>query len=150
MDLEFKAGVIEQCKKEVLEKMMLCENLLSDLKKDISNETKSSAGDKFETSREMMQQEREKAEAQIQRLNKSLYFLESISGEKSSKVESGAMIRSGNLLLFFVPGFNNLEFEDKKIYTAAINSPIGQALKALSLNEKVIFNGKTYRIDEIC
>lgn len=149
-NLEFKKAVIEQCKREILEKISLCENSLKDIKSDISNETKSSAGDKFETSREMMQQEREKNEMQLQKLWKTLNDLYKIGEGVSQKIENGTLIRSGSKYIFFFSGLGNISFKGNKIYIAAITSPIGQKLKGMTQRMRTNFNGMEYSIDEIC
>lgn len=127
----------------------LCEKALEDIKNDISNETKSSAGDKFETSREMMQQEREKNELQLHRLHKTLNDLKQIGGKKADKVENGALIKSGTKYIFFISGLSNINMQDIKVFTAAIGSPIGQKLKGMTVGMQTDFNGVKYSIDKI-
>ena len=149
MSLDFKKHMIEHFEKELMEKILLCKKALEDIKNDISNETKSSAGDKFETSREMMQQEREKNELQLQRLSKTLDDLSKTHGQKSHKVENGALIKSGSKYIFFISGLSNINMQDIKVFTAAITSPIGQKLKGMTVGMQTEFNGLKYSIDEI-
>lgn len=150
LNFQFKKHLIEQLKKKLIDDISLYEKSLSDLEEDISNETKSSAGDKFETSREMMQQERQKTESQLQRLNKTINQLEQIGTDEFQQVESGALIRSGNIHIFFFSGLSNITIDGVKVYVSALDSPVGKKLKGLKTGMEETVNGKMFHIDEVC
>src|SRR5690554_5841010 len=100
MNFLFKKRLIEQLKKQLQNDIALYENSLADLQDDISNETKSSAGDKFETSREMMEQERQKAVFHLQRLRRTLQQIDELGSSKFEKIENGALVRCGKMHIF--------------------------------------------------
>lgn len=149
IDLVTKKKIIEYCLFELENKLQLCQNSIEDLKEGISNETKSSAGDKFETAREMMQQEYEKMQLQIQRLLANRDFLKGLQNQKCEQVQAGSLVKCSNIYLLFIGAFGNIYFEDTKIHTAAINSPIGLQLKGLRIGEIENFKGLEYCIAAI-
>lgn len=149
IDIELKEELIAISKNELNKKLLLCENSLKDITEGIQYETKSSAGDKFETAREMMQQEREKLELQVNKLKSKIHQLDQIIAKICSKVEHTALVKTLNEYFFFIPFFGSIDHEGKKIYTIEINSPIGQVLKDMKKNERTSFRGKEYVIEEI-
>ena len=58
--IAIKQTLIEQCEEFVQQKIDVSEKLMNEAQDSANNETKSSAGDKFETGRAMMHAERDK------------------------------------------------------------------------------------------
>jgi hypothetical protein len=62
-----------------------------------NEETKSSAGDKYETGRAMMQQETDRNQAQLNEANKLMVALNQINSYTTSKtVEAGSLVITNN------------------------------------------------------
>lgn len=88
---------------------------LHSLDAEIANETKSSAGDKFETSREMMSQSRQGISSRIDVFKEQLYFLNQIQASSSfKKVSSGSLVETNEGYFFFGLALGNLIFDKNK------------------------------------
>ena len=110
-------------------------------KKDLFSETKSSAGDKHETGRAMIQLEMEKAGQQLFEVNKMQEVLSRINIEKESKVVClGSLIKTskGNYFLAISVGKVNVDQND--YFVVSTNSPIGNQLLGKKVGEIIPFN----------
>ena len=115
-----------------------------------NNETKSSAGDKYETGMAMLQQEEEKAHAQMAKaidFNRVLALLK--PNERNESVNLGSLVETNSGLYFFALAFGKIVIEEKDIYAISIVSPIGQLLKNQKVGFKSSFQGKGIEIISI-
>ena len=76
---ELKEALLRQCTTNLKEQEEQLRQNLQSIKDSRNNETKSSAGDKFETGRAMMQAEEDKLSGQLNRLLLEIAQLEQIS-----------------------------------------------------------------------
>jgi len=116
-----------------------------------NDDTKSSAGDKFETTREMMQQD-------IAR-NKNLLFDGQQNLQLLSSLESvpaaGDTVRNGSLVytskgIFYISiSAGQLNVEDQLVFAISAASPIGQLLIGKKAGESFSFNQNAYTIEDI-
>lgn len=110
-------------------------------KKDLFSETKSSAGDKHETGRAMLQLEMEKAGQQLAAINEMKTVLGKISlGNTSEKVCLGSLIitNKANYYLAISAGKLTIDFAD--YFSVSTNSPIGQQLLGKKMGDIIFFN----------
>ena len=127
------------------------------LQKDIAetiearnNDTKSSAGDKFETGREMMNVEIQKAENQLVITNKFIEELSQIDLLKNNdRVVYGSVVYTSNGNYFISIAFGKIEIEGDVFYSISFASPIGKELHNKRVGEKFSFQGKENLIKEI-
>ena len=80
-----KLALIEKCLTDLDSSIAEMKSSLQSLEEDMQNDTKSSAGDKFETSREMMSQEREKLMYRINLQQKQRNMLAHLPTQKKNK-----------------------------------------------------------------
>ncbi|MES2619804.1 MAG: 3-oxoacyl-ACP synthase [Bacteroidota bacterium] len=113
-------------------------------------ETKSSAGDKFETTREMMTQEIEKGTALLSKLAEDRNRLLSIlQNDSSESVQQGSMVIT-NLGKFYVGvSIGAVTMNGEKYQTISSFSPIGQLMISKKAGEKFELHEKEYVIKEI-
>lgn len=115
-----------------------------------NDDTKSSAGDKYETTREMMQQEMDRNskllyEAGQQRI--ALQQLENVDVAKEVKNGSLVSTTEGNFYISISAGELNLD--GQKFFAVSQAAPIGKLFIGKKLADELSFNGKTYLIKEI-
>ncbi len=114
------------------------------------NDTKSSAGDKHETSRAQAQIEIDKLEVQ---LNKTLVLekeLSSIPIEKEFKqVEMGSLVFTNQENYFISIGLGKLELQGNIYYAISLASPVGKFLQGKKAGEKVYFLNREITIHKI-
>jgi len=147
--LMIKEEVLNQCIQKVEERIYHAEYALQQARDASNDDTKSSAGDKYETTREMMQQDIARSTQQLQEANKEHILLQSIIHKESSVVELGALVRT-NMGYFYISGsMGAIDINGEKIFAISQGSPIGQLLKGKKVGESILFNGKTQEILEI-
>ena len=109
-----------------------------------NSETKSSAGDKYETGREMANQERDRHAAQLREAQKLLADLQKLNPElPSDTVRTGALVSTSLGLFYLSIGAGKLHTTAGHEFLAV--SPVAPVVLALSgkrAGEEVVFNGK--------
>lgn len=115
-----------------------------------NNETKSSAGDKHETARAMMQLEQEKLGHQLKELQEQKSELEKIDISKpSSQIAKGTLIQSDKGFLFLSIGLGKIVVADKTVFAISPQSPLGIKLLGKKENDVVEMNGVKYTIEKL-
>jgi transcription elongation GreA/GreB family factor len=135
----------------------LLKQRLVDLEADLSavqlsanQETKSSAGDKYETGRAMAQLEIEKLTARISDLKGQLGLLGRLEVATSTDVVStGNLIVTTTELVYLSISIGPIEVMGKRILVVSPLSPLGKALVGKKVNEKVVFLNKPFTIVNI-
>lgn len=135
---------------ELNKKLKLLNKQIDDAKESRNNDTKSSAGDKFETGREMAQIELNKLELQKNKTQKLHKELSRMPIQKTfDKVEFGSLVFSNKGNYFISFGFGKIIIEDLEVFALSAGSPIGLALLNKKAGEKVQFQGREIVITSI-
>lgn len=114
------------------------------------SDTKSSAGDKFETGREMMQREMDKISASIDQSKNQLNFLSKINLNRPySTVDLGCLIITDQDIYYLSIGLGKIEINSEIIYAISLDSPIGQLFKGKRVGNILEFRGKTLKINQL-
>jgi len=107
------------------------------------NYTKSSAGDKHETARAMVQIEIDKSEDQLKKTIDLQSELLSLNLEKEhKKIDKGCLVVTNSETFFISIGLGKILFNESIYYAISLVSPIGALLKDKVVGDKVHFNGK--------
>ncbi len=115
-----------------------------------NNDTKSSAGDKYETGREMIQIEINKSETQRGKALMLKKDLARIDLHKHyTKSEFGSLVITSQEKYFLSIGFGKLTLADETYVAISLGSPIGIVLQDKAIGAKVQFQGKEFVILEI-
>jgi hypothetical protein len=145
-----KQELIKKCEEILIERIAELKNDENSAIESAASETKSSAGDKHETARELIHKERELVSKQKMDAENLLAELLSInlSANNGSIVKGSLIITSiGNFFLGISLGF--VIINDTRIACISIASPIGNKLFGKKLNEKFVFQDKLIEILEI-
>lgn len=145
-----KINLHRLCLESVQQRLDTAKQALRSAEEGAEQETKSSAGDKYETGREMMQQEKDRALAQANEANKLLVALQAISTSgEADKVLVGSVINTdqGNFYLSISAGM--IKFEDKEYFAVSPASPIGSKLMGRQKGDRFDMNGKAYQIIDV-
>ena len=119
-------------------------------KESRDSDTKSSAGDKFETGREMMQREMDKISASIDQSKNQLNFLSKINLNRPySTVDLGCLIITDQGIYYISLGLGKVEINAELIYAVSLDSPIGQIFKGKRVGDILEFRGKTLKINQL-
>lgn len=115
-----------------------------------NNETKSSAGDKYETGREMMQQEIQQNQARLNELNKLKTALEYIAPtQTSASVVPGSVVYTNNGNFYISISAGQLKVDATTFYAISASSPIGLKLMSQKAGYSFELNGKGFVIEKI-
>ncbi len=138
------------CKEYISQRLNETEKAIKDTEEAIGNETKSSAGDKYETSREMMQQEINRDLARKYELQKLKAALDLIDPEQqATTVQPGSIVYtdSGNYYIAISAG--QLKVDGTGYYSISAVTPIGKKLIGLKAGDVFEFNGKSIRVEQV-
>lgn len=121
-----------------------------ELQESLTSETKSSAGDKHETGRAMVQLEREKAGHQLAEIQKVNQLLAKISTEKTSKVIGlGSVVYTTKSNYYIAISAGELEVGTQKFYAIAANTPIAQLLLGKTIGDDIVFRVQNFSITDV-
>jgi len=150
LELKIKEALFEQCEVFVNKRLYNIENVISSNQKALQSETKSSAGDKHETGRAMLQLEMEKAGQQLAGITQMKVVLSKIDILKTSKNAClGSVIITAKVSYFLSISAGQLVVADKSYFAISVSSPMGKLLLGKQEKEVISFNGKTIEIIEI-
>ena len=115
-----------------------------------NEEGKSSAGDKYETTRAMMQIERDKAAQQLDESLKLKRILQGIRTDvRVDKVSLGAVVLSDEINFYIAISVGKMQVEAKDFIAIAANAPVALALMGLKQEDTFLFNRKQHVVRAI-
>ena len=114
------------------------------------NETKSSAGDKHETARAMMQIELENLERQLSKAESLLKELLQVNiALETDRVTTGSLVFTSQQNYFIAVGVGKVIVDSETYYAISLASPVGQLLKDKKVGDNVMFMGKEFIVQDI-
>ena len=120
------------------------------LNQSVQNETKSSAGDKHETGRAMIQQEIDFANQRLKELQITESDFKKINPTiENNLINIGSLIETNIGLIYFTIALGKIKLNKLEVNVLSIQSPIGKLLKGKKLGEKINLNGKEIIIHSI-
>ena len=115
-------------------------------KESRDSDTKSSAGDKFETGREMMQREMDKLSALVDNTLNSIAKLDRLTDLPAAAVISeGSLVITDQETYYISIGYGKLD----SVYAISIESPLGVELKGKRVGECIEMRGRKITIKSI-
>jgi transcription elongation GreA/GreB family factor len=124
--------------------------VIAEAREAASNETKSSAGDKYETGRETMQQEIDLNITRLNELGKLKQTLERIIPEQTNTIVApGSIVRTSNGNYYIAIGAGKLKVDDKTYYAISAESPIGEKLAGQKAGYAFEFNSRKITIEKV-
>lgn len=150
IDLVFKSKLLNELSLQLDKKINTLNADILATVESRNNDTKSSAGDKFETGREMMQAELNKNQLQLDKNLKAKHDLNKIDSEQIfTKVEFGSLVIT-NLGNYFISlPLGRVTVDSEEVYCISLASPIGQAMANKSIADAFTFNGRSLTIEKI-
>jgi hypothetical protein len=144
-----KQQLYSHCIEYVRSRSAIAEEAIRGAQASANEETKSSAGDKYETGRAMAQLEIEKNTAQLAEARKLLKAMEQIRDTPSLVVKPGSLVITnyGNFYLSISAG--QVVIDKQTYFAVSPASPIGQKMVGLGKKSSFILNGKTFDILEV-
>ncbi|WP_349352254.1 MULTISPECIES: 3-oxoacyl-ACP synthase [unclassified Flagellimonas] len=145
-----KKALLEFCWEYVDERMARLKKQSDELQESLGSETKSSAGDKHETGRAMVQLEQEKLGQQLQEVDATRSILKKINIEKpSEKIRLGSLVKTSMATYFIAISAGAFKYNDTTVYCISASAPIAQLLLGRKKGESFAFNGKEQSVLEV-
>ena len=139
--LKIKTKLYEACLLFVNEKHNTISTTIESNKKALFSETKSSAGDKHETGRAMLQLEMEKASQQLASIIEMKEVLAKIETQKTSKIIClGSLIKTTKANYYLAISVGKIIVDNSDFYAVSTNSPIGKQLLGKTVGDEIPFN----------
>jgi transcription elongation GreA/GreB family factor len=147
---DLKKELHQLCVNHVRKIMEATELAIADAQKASTDDTKSSAGDKYETGREMAQQETNRNMAQLNEANKLLVALNRIGTTGASTyAEPGSVIVTNKGSFYLAISAGSLILDNKIYFAVSPASPVGSMLSGKKAGDEFMLNGKLYKIESV-
>ena len=143
-----KSELLEIIQQKVSEKILKLEQLIAETRAS-NNDTKSSMGDKYETSREMLQQEINNLQIQLNEHLKSQKILKNINPNPHKVVSLGSWVETNKGKFFIAISLGEIFFNQEKVFVISTESPLAKAMSGKKVGETFIVNNLTQTIKNI-
>ena len=148
--MKIKEELYNQCQDFVNKRLQTVQEIISSNQKALQTETKSSAGDKHETGRAMLQLEMEKAGQQLSGITLMKETLAKIDISKKGEIASlGSLIITEKANYFLSISAGQIVVANTHYFAISVSSPIGKLLLGKQQLEAISFNGNIITIKEV-
>jgi transcription elongation GreA/GreB family factor len=145
-----KEQLYKMCIEYVQKRIGEARQAIDDAQDSSDEETKSSAGDKYETGREMMQQVADQAQVQLNEANKLMVALSTITYNTSHlTADIGSIVYTSNGQFYIAISAGSLSIGQQTFYAVSPASPIAIKLNGKKAGDEFDLNGRTYRIEMV-
>lgn len=145
-----KKEVVDRIEKALLDRINTNIEEINSLEKEMGEETKSSAGDKFETAREMMNQSITRMQDSLQQQKKQLQQLQALKRIHSTdKVGMGSFVSCEKAYFLFGIAFGKVNSSKGNIFALSLSSPLGKLFLNKGVGDRVKMNQTNYTIKSI-
>ncbi|MFC5047877.1 3-oxoacyl-ACP synthase [Aquimarina hainanensis] len=142
-----KKELLARCQQYIDERVSRIKNKIADIQESLTSETKSTAGDKHETGRAMLQLEREKAGHQLAEIQKLQQILAKVSTTSDTvNIRLGSVVYTTQANYYISISAGVLQLENEQFYAIAPDTPIGKLLIGKQAGDLITFNQKTITI----
>jgi len=145
-----KEKVIEHIKNDLQKRMNSYASSMLDIQNSVNNETKSSAGDKYETGRSMSQMELSMQQAQYKKVEYDFVMMEQIEKKKSgNSIETGSLVKTNSGYYFIAISFGKINVGNTDIVVLSPLTPLAKTLLNKRVGDTAIFNQQQLLIQKI-
>lgn len=145
--LKIKPKLYQLCADQIRQRISDAETAIAEARKASENDTKSSAGDKYETGRAMMQQEIDLNSRQLLEARKQQAQLQQINCDSEHTVaQAGSLVETNQGNFYLAVGAGAFFIDQKQYYTISLASPIGLQIRGKCAGASFKLNGKEFKI----
>ena len=145
---QMKSELLEIIHQKISEKIQKLEQLIAETRAS-NNDTKSSMGDKYETSREMLQQEINNLQIQLNEHLKSQQILKNINPNPHKIVTLGSLVETEKGKFFIAISLGEILFNQEKVFVISTESPLAKAMSGKKTGESFVINNLQQTIKNI-
>ena len=145
-----KQQLIQACRDYLKDKINSLNTIIKEVTESSNSESKSSAGDKHETSKAMMQLEIEKLGTQLKEAEEQSADFEKINFNKPFQtIEQGSLVETNKGYFLIASSIGKIAVDDKMVFVISNKSPLALKLIGSKQKDTVIFNDVSYSIQAI-
>lgn len=139
------------CMDYVMERITRLKTEIKKTQSSANEETKSSAGDKYETGRAMAQLEIGKNSVQLREAERLQGMLQAIHVDLISEIIiPGSLVTTSKGVFYISISIGLIEIDKKQYFVIAPDSPIGKLFMGKKAGDVVNWNNNVYAIQSIC
>ncbi|MBF0430683.1 MAG: 3-oxoacyl-ACP synthase [Fibrobacteria bacterium] len=147
---KLKNAVFNHCIEIITQKINDAIKSMEDAQAAANLETKSSAGDKYETGRAMMHLEKEKHGFQLQNHQKIKQVLSNIDvSQEYNIIQPGALVDTNQGLYFVGASMGEITVQNNTCLTLSLGSPLGKVMRNKAPGDAFEFRDKTFEITAV-
>ena len=148
--IQVKKGLWRLCSDKVNDQISSIEQAMQNAQAAANDETKSSAGDKYETGRAMMHLEKEKLATQLAEALKMRRALDQIEADKPElEVKLGTVVKTPMAQYFLSVSVGQVKYEGATYFAISPAAPIGRQMLGKKAGDRFSFGGKQVEILEV-
>lgn len=137
-----KQALHQHCQQHVRERLTRLQAEIKAIQQSANEETKSSAGDKYETGRAMAQLELERMMTQTGEMEKLVAGLKALNPEIiCQRVQPGALVSTTNGIFYISVSLGLITLNTVKYFVVSPDSPVARLLMGKQVGDTVIWNG---------
>jgi len=147
--LELKADVLALAREKLQQQLLDIKEQLVALQSSSEGEEKSSAGDKYETQREMIKQSRQILDVQLSRVQVMANQLNAVPLQALEYVQEGALVKLPIGWVWVSVSLGEVVCKGLKYQLISKDSPLFLAIKGLKKGGSMRFRGQTMTVEEV-
>ncbi len=148
--IQLKQQLYQACATSLEDQIQAIQVHLDSITEARNNETKSSAGDKYETSRAMMQIEEDNSRKQMAEVLKVKGQLLMVKTDTiHTHAQLGSLVETNKGIYFLSVGVGRILLGGKTYFAISLASPIGKKLLNKKNGESIVFNTNKINILKI-
>ena len=148
---KLKSTLLKICYRQIDERYDRINNSIKDIEASLFEESKSSAGDKHETGRAMLQIERENVSKQLLEVEHVRQALNKVDIDNpSDHVHLGSLVYTTQGIFFISISAGAIDIELTTYLAVSPNSPIGHPLMGKEKGEEFSFHDLDYTLTQVC
>ena len=147
--LELKRKLQSLVIKELRDSIAALQKNISELRESAESEGKSSAGDKYETGRAMIQLEIEKVAQQLQEKETGLGVISNLQLDIQEAVRRGGLVFTSEGNYFLAISAGSVSVDGQNISCISPTSPLGQLLLGKKTGDRIVIRDREFLIKNI-
>ena len=145
-----KNELLQHCQNYCLARLERIQGEIDKINLSLTSETKSSAGDKHETGRAMLQLEREKLGAQLLEAEKMKKVLDKVTAmNQKERIALGSLVQTDSVNYYIAISAGRVRYQEDDVFCISPSTPIGRLLIGKTVGETIQFNGNEQRITKV-
>ncbi|ARK10551.1 3-oxoacyl-ACP synthase [Fibrivirga algicola] len=144
-----KQSIYNQCLAYVQQRIDTATEAMRAAQESANSESKSSAGDKYETGRAMAQLERDRHAQLLADAQRMKQELEHIDLAPATLVRAGSLVKTGRGTFFISISAGRISVAGDDYMAVSAASPIGAALRGKHVGDTAVFNNIQYVIEAL-